>query len=88
MVAQADALVLNLGTPSAELGKRLPGRAARAGDVPIALDPVGCRATRWRTEQSAPLVAAVTPDIVRGNVPEVAAWRGCQRRARASGCVA
>lgn len=78
MVAQADALVLNLGTPSAERwgAARLAGQRARAGGVPIALDPVGCGATRWRTEQVRALVAAVTPDIVRGNVPEVAALAG------------
>jgi len=75
MAAQAQALVLNLGTPSGPrwLAARAAGAGARDAGVPVVLDPVGCGATPWRTRQVRDLHAAVQPDIVRGNPPEIAA---------------
>jgi hydroxyethylthiazole kinase len=75
MLAHADALVINLGTPDADRWPAARAAATRARErrVPIVIDPVGCGATSWRTEQTRALVRAVRPDIVRGSAPEVAA---------------
>ncbi len=75
MAAQAQAVVLNLGTPSGPrwLAASAAGAGARDAGVPVVLDPVGCGATPWRTRQARDLHAAVQPDIVRGNPPEIAA---------------
>ena len=78
MAAHAQALVLNLGTPSAARWRsaRGAGQRATAQGIPIVLDPVGCGATPWRTQQARDLVAAVPPALIRGNAPEVAALAG------------
>lgn len=78
VAAQAQALLLNLGTPSAdrwEAARQAAVRARQVG-VPVVVDPVGCGATTWRTDQLRRLVAEVRPDVVRGNAPEVAALAG------------
>jgi hydroxyethylthiazole kinase len=78
MVEQAQALVLNLGTPSAArwAAARAAGARARSIGVPVVLDPVGCGATAWRTSQARRLFDEVRATIVRGNGPEVAALAG------------
>lgn len=79
MVGHARALLLNLGTPSAKRWEacRLAGATARARGVPVVVDPVGCGATPWRTEQARLLMRHLrAADVVRGNVPEVAALAG------------
>lgn len=78
MVLHAQALVLNLGTPTRDRWEacRAAGQRARERGLPVVLDPVGCGATTWRTRQARALVHAVPPDVVRGNVPEVAALAG------------
>ncbi|MBI3970503.1 MAG: hydroxyethylthiazole kinase [Chloroflexi bacterium] len=78
MVEHAQALVLNLGTPAADrwAAARAAGVRARQRGIPIVVDPVGCGATRWRTNEARALVEAILPDVIRGNVPEVAALAG------------
>lgn len=73
MVAQADALVLNLGTPIEErfAAMHVAGRAANEVRKPIVVDPVGYGATAWRTERADALLAAIQPSIVRGNAGEI-----------------
>ncbi len=75
MAEQAQALLLNLGTPRAERWRAAAaaGERARAAHVPVVLDPVGCGATTWRTEEARRLAEHVGPSLVRGNLPEVAA---------------
>jgi thiamine-phosphate diphosphorylase/hydroxyethylthiazole kinase len=75
MVEHADALLLNLGTPSPTrfAAAGAAGLRARARELPIVLDPVGCGTTSWRTEQLRALFHYVRPSIVRGNPPELAA---------------
>ncbi len=75
MLEHAAALVLNLGTPDTDrwTAAKAAGARARERGVPIVVDPVGCGATPWRTEQTRALVQIVRPDIVRGSAPEVAA---------------
>lgn len=78
LVALAGALVLNIGTLSAPWVAAMvrAGRAARARGIPVVLDPVGCGATRYRTETSLQLLREVGPTIVRGNASEIAALAG------------
>lgn len=71
----ARALVLNIGTlstPWIEAMLKAGREAARLG-IPVVLDPVGCGATRFRTDTVQRLVAELRPTIVRGNASEIRA---------------
>ncbi|MGI6604938.1 MAG: hydroxyethylthiazole kinase [Firmicutes bacterium] len=73
MVAQARALVLNIGTPSAPSreGMLCAGRAANKCGIPVVLDPVGVGATRFRTELVTELLAEVQFAVIRANASEM-----------------
>jgi hydroxyethylthiazole kinase len=75
MVQHAEALLLNLGTPTAErwAAARQAGRQACRLGLPVVVDPVGCGSTEWRTRASRQLVRDVRPSVVRGSAPEIAA---------------
>lgn len=75
MAGLASALVINIGTLSAPWVESMlkAGKAARARGIPVVLDPVGCGATRFRTETSLKLLREVRPSIVRGNASEIRA---------------
>jgi hydroxyethylthiazole kinase len=75
MVEQAQALLLNLGTPTLERWTvaRLTAQRAHACRIPIVADPAGCGSTPSRTEQTRLLLEAVRVDVVRGSAPEIAA---------------
>ncbi len=87
MAEQAQALVLNLGTPTADRFRAAEAAAeqARACGVPIVLDPVGCGATPWRTDQIRQLALAIRPEVVRGNAAEVATLAGVRSAATLRG---
>lgn len=74
----ADALLLDLGTPTAArwAAMLVAGRSASDAGRPVIVDPVGCGASSWRTAKARELVAAVRPAIVRGGPAEVAALAG------------
>lgn len=76
-VGIADALVVNIGTLSAGwvVGMEKAARAAGAAGKPWVLDPVGCGATRYRTEWSRRLLE-LHPTVVRGNASEIMALAG------------
>ena len=78
MVAQARALVLNLGTPTlAEVDAMLlAARHANTKGIPVLLDPVGVGATPFRTAQCERLLGEVRLACVRGNAGEIAALAG------------
>jgi hydroxyethylthiazole kinase len=78
MVRLARALVLNIGTLSGPWIEAMfrAGREAGRRGIPIVLDPVGCGATRFRTETSRQLLAELSPRIVRGNASEIASLAG------------
>jgi hydroxyethylthiazole kinase len=78
MVAQARALVLNLGTPTVERVDAMLRAARRANSerIPIVLDPVGAGATPFRTAQIGRLLAEARLAGVRGNAGEIAALAG------------
>lgn len=75
MAGLARALVINIGTLSAPWvdTMRVACRVARERNIPIVLDPVGCGATRFRTETSRRLLEEARPAIVRGNASEIRA---------------
>lgn len=83
MVDQADALVLNLGTPTLPAVDVMlqAARHANAAGIPVILDPVGAGATPFRTAQANRLLAAVKIACVRGNAGEIAALAGRPVRA-------
>ena len=74
----ADALLLDLGTPTAArwAAMLVAGRSASHAGRPVVVDPVGCGASSWRTAKARELVGAVRPAIVRGGPAEVAALAG------------
>lgn len=78
MVAQARALVLNIGTLNlAEVDAMLlAARHANVRGIPVVLDPVGVGATPFRTAQAERLLSAVRFACVRGNAGEIAALAG------------
>ncbi len=75
MAAHAQAVVLNLGTPTPDrfAAAALAGQRARGRGIPVVMDPVGCGSTAWRTQEMRTLARRVQPSVVRGNAPEVAA---------------
>lgn len=77
-VLAADALVLNLGTPTPERMEAImaAGRKAVVRGIPVVLDPVGAGATRLRTDVARHVLAGVGVDVVRSNPGEAAALLG------------
>jgi hydroxyethylthiazole kinase len=75
---QADALVLNLGTPSPERieAMLLAAAAARAAGRPIVFDPVRVASSAFRRAAARQLLDEARPAIVRGNAAEVVALAG------------
>jgi hydroxyethylthiazole kinase len=73
MVAHAAALVLNLGTPTADtkIAMLKAGKKAQALGLPILLDPVGCGATQFRTQIAAQIIEDVHISVIRGNPSEI-----------------
>ena len=78
MARIAGALVLNIGTLTAELVEAciLAGQAANEAGVPVLLDPVGAGATPYRTESALRILREVKVAIVRGNAAEIAHLAG------------
>lgn len=78
IAGSARAVVLNLGTPSAEkyLACREAGRAANIKRIPVVIDPVGAGASRFRREETAKLLEYVTPSLLRVNFSEALALLG------------
>lgn len=81
---QADALVLSLGTPTADRldAMHAAGRRAAARAVPIVLDPVGAGATTFRTTAARGLLAHLPVAVIRANRGETAALLGQAGRVR------
>lgn len=78
MAGMADALVLNIGTLSADQVEAmlLAGRAANDRGRPIVLDPVGAGATRFRTETVVRLIDALEIAVLKGNAGEIGTLAG------------
>jgi len=78
MVAQARALVLNVGTLTVAAVDAMvrAARRANAEGIPVVLDPVGVGATPFRTAQVERLLGEARVACVRGNAGEIAALAG------------
>lgn len=84
MVGHAQALVLNIGTATAEEVETMmvAGRAANRRGIPVLLDPVGAGATRFRLDAALRILREVKVTTVRGNASEVAALTGMDWQSR------
>jgi hydroxyethylthiazole kinase len=73
MTGSADALLLNLGTPTPARAEAMwiAGQVANQRGAPIVLDPVGVGATRLRTETAQRLLGGLRVAVVRGNAGEI-----------------
>ncbi len=78
MVQIASALVLNIGTLTAEFvdSMRLAAQAANQRGIPVVLDACGAGATRMRDEQCQNLLRDCRIDIIKGNQSEIARLAG------------
>jgi hydroxyethylthiazole kinase len=84
LAGEADALVLNTGTPTAELAAAMvvAGQSASAADSPVILDPVGVGATMFRADLVEHLLDEVRVTVVRGNAAEIGFLAGTGSRMR------
>jgi hydroxyethylthiazole kinase len=84
MVALAGALVINIGTLSPHWVDAMlaAGRAANERGIPVALDPVGAGATRYRTDTAKRLLDELDVTVLRGNAGEVATLLGVEAEVR------
>jgi hydroxyethylthiazole kinase len=75
MVTLARALVLNIGTPTADGVATMiqAARKANALERPVVLDPVGAGATALRTRSARRILDAVDIAVIRGNASEIMA---------------
>lgn len=75
MARIASALVLNMGTLSAEWVEAMliAGQAAKEKGVPVIFDPVGVGATPYRSVVAKKIIDVCQPDIIRGNASEIIA---------------
>lgn len=78
IVRRSQAVVLNAGTlnPLKLEAMVLAGKTANQIGVPVVVDPVGAGASRARGRGILGLLDQVKPDIIRGNVSEVAFLAG------------
>lgn len=84
MTAQANALLLNLGTLNDRTiqSMKCAGQSANTHQIPVVLDPVGAGATALRSETSKQLLELLTIRLIRCNAGELAAIAGVQWAAK------
>ena len=75
-VAQAKALVCNLGAIDKLESMILAGKEANRLGIPVVLDPVGAGTTRFRREMTDKLLGEVRFTVIRGNASEIRALAG------------
>lgn len=86
LAALANALTINIGTPSPRWVDAMQdaARAARAAATPWVLDPVAVGATTYRRDIGARLLA-LSPSVIRGNASEILALALANRPNQHSG---
>jgi len=84
VASSADAMVVSLGTPTTERLDAIERAlaVARRRGIPVAVDPVGAGASKWRTEAARRIIRAVPRPVIRANPAEAAALAGKQARLR------
>ena len=75
---KADALYLNLGTPTPDriAAMLLAGRRANEIGLPVIFDPVGAGASHFREEACRQILAELSLTIIRGNRAEIGILAG------------
>jgi hydroxyethylthiazole kinase len=78
ITAKADALVLNLGTPSQARIEAMirSGHQANKDGHPVLFDPVGVSASKFRIESSKKILSELHLTVIRGNQAEIGALAG------------
>ncbi|MBC8570852.1 hydroxyethylthiazole kinase [Zongyangia hominis] len=78
IAGRCDALVLNLGTPSAGrlTAMELAGKRVNEAGRPVVFDPVGVSASAFRREGARKLMEGVRFSAVRGNISEISFLAG------------
>ena len=78
VLAQADALLLNLGTPTARRVETmvLAGRHANRLSKPVVFDPVGAGASTFRKEACSRILKECRLSVIRGNRAEIGTLAG------------
>jgi hydroxyethylthiazole kinase len=78
VVSKADALMLNLGTPSPGrvASMIMAGQGAQARGIPIVLDPVGAGLSRFRMTTLNRLLAEIKLSVIKGNQAEIGILAG------------
>jgi len=78
ITSRADALVLNLGTPSPVRIKAmlLSGRQANRDGHPVLFDPVGVGASKFRIDSSRRILSELRITVIRGNRSEIGTLAG------------
>jgi hydroxyethylthiazole kinase len=78
ITSRADALVLNLGTPSPARieAMLLAGAQANKDDHPVVFDPVGVAASKFRIESCKRILSTLRVTVIRGNQAEIGTLAG------------
>ncbi len=78
ITSRADALVLNLGTPTPDRieAMLLAGNQANTQGHPVLFDPVGVGASKFRIESSKKILSKLRITIIRGNQAEIGSLAG------------
>lgn len=78
MVAQSQALVVNIGTLDQRMIEAmiLAGQTANEKNIPVVLDPVGAGATTYRYNTLQKILQNVQLTVIRGNASEISTLCG------------
>ncbi|RJX66196.1 hydroxyethylthiazole kinase [Vibrio sinensis] len=84
MMTYAGALVINIGTLDSQWTPRMlyAVQQANKNNKVVVLDPVGCGASRLRTETSREIARSAQKLIIRGNASEIIALAGEQAQSK------
>jgi hydroxyethylthiazole kinase len=90
IVSRADALMLNLGTPTPErvMAMVLAGRQANTLGKPVIFDPVGVTASRFRLDSARHILSELSLTVIKGNRAEIGSLAGMDGELRGLDAVA
>lgn len=73
IVSISSALVLNIGTIQSSNVESFikAGKKARSLGKPVVFDPVGCGASKLRSDVSKMIINEVKPNVIKGNMAEI-----------------
>jgi hydroxyethylthiazole kinase len=84
IVSRADALVLNLGTPTPErvMAMVSAGRQANSLGKPVVFDPVGVTVSRFRFDSAQRILSELRLAVIKGNRAEIGCLAGMEGELR------